>query len=699
MVCLLVLGALLPVVLGWSRPAHHGSAVAGDHRPPSNERTSLTFLYQNNLNASDDAYHVGAILLDPMGQHDIREACEEIGETLITRQTIDDHKDDFRSLFAYLTYSGRANTTASYYIRDGVLSVAQGAENFDFLSFPRRSFQFPVLCTQTSTGSITHDTATTHVGPKEVRVSAESNMYIGIRDRKSFRFLGIPYADRPQRFVYSTPYSRRSETIYATEYGPNCAQPGGGSEDCLFLNIHTPYIPKRGMTQNLKPVLFWIHGGGFTSGTGADPLTDGGNLASREDIVVVTINYRLSTLGFLAIPGTDIRGNFGLGDQVVALEWTRNNIAQFGGDPNRITIMGESAGAASVRALLGSSPADGLFHAAIAMSTMGGGDALGLSSSDPTTYSSYMTIRESYDLAGQHIVSAAGCSTGDLEDQTSCLEQVPASSLVGFDAVARHIVQDGHYVTEREMDLIEKKRNSSIPVMFGTTADEGAPMAKYPEAPVSNLREGIQIALGIGESQAQSIIDSGLFPSDESGNVTLDSFDIAQRVATDLYFRCVNQAAMFAGVASGVFQPSFYYQIETTTADYYPEHQGAHAATSEFPHGDADLPYFRIHGSDLPWIFGTLEPLRDGMDLDTVQLLSAYFAEFVRSGQPNPSAEYLEARRYQSTLDAVTQFDRWEPVSHSEGPIQLLSYPSFSGPFQDLKQCEFLQYPITYYFH
>jgi len=90
-------------------------------------------------------------------------------------------------------------------------------------------------------------------------------------------------------------------------------------------------LPKAGTKKNLRPVQFWIHGGGFEGGSGADPQTDGGNLASREDIVTVTFNYRIGTLGFLAIPGTDIKGNFGIGDQVNALDWVLANIASFGG--------------------------------------------------------------------------------------------------------------------------------------------------------------------------------------------------------------------------------------------------------------------------------------------------------------------------------------------------------------------------------
>ena len=139
-------------------------------------------------------------------------------------------------------------------------------------------------------------------------------------DQASFRFEGIPYANPPERFTYSTMYSG-SPTINATAYGPECIQSGVpepyGSEDCLYLNIYTPYIPQDGTesTEGLKPVMFWIHGGAFTSGAGSQ--SDGGNMASRGDVVIVTINYRLSTLGFLALEegaGADARTRVGLRD-------------------------------------------------------------------------------------------------------------------------------------------------------------------------------------------------------------------------------------------------------------------------------------------------------------------------------------------------------------------------------------------------
>jgi hypothetical protein len=176
----------------------------------------------------------------------------------------------------------------------------------------------PVLCTQSSKAS--QPVNSTATKSNQITVVVAGNEYLGYRNQKSFRFLGIRYADPPARFEYSQLYSKTGLIVNATTYGSECAQGTSGSEDCLFLNIQTPYIPKAGESSDLRPVYFYIHGGGFTSGSGADPSTDGGNMASREDVVSVQINYRLSTLGFLAVPGTEVKGNFGIGDQIIALE-------------------------------------------------------------------------------------------------------------------------------------------------------------------------------------------------------------------------------------------------------------------------------------------------------------------------------------------------------------------------------------------
>src|SRR4051812_48750437 len=145
---------------------------------------------------------------------------------------------------------------------------------------------------------------------------------------------------------------------------------GGGtvpaqSEDCLYLNVWTPAADDR-----RRPVMVWIHGGAFTSGSGATEWYDGTSFATRGDVVVVTINYRLGALGFLHLgellgPEYESSGNCGLLDQVAALGWVRDNIAAFGGNPDDVTIFGESAGSMSVASLLGTPSARGLFRRAI----------------------------------------------------------------------------------------------------------------------------------------------------------------------------------------------------------------------------------------------------------------------------------------------------------------------------------------------
>lgn len=301
----------------------------------SNSATSLTFLYQNNLNASD-INHAGAILLDPATQETGAAWCSSLGETLLPASTLQDHADNFQHIFSYLAFSGVAKANQEYYVENGVLAVTKMAEGGHFSvstsnNAPRHDLGrvLPVLCSQSShSNGATNAEAT---ASNELRILSSGNTYVGFRNQKSFRFVGIPYANPVRRWEHSAVFDRTGETIQATEYGPDCAQAGDAAavsgEDCLHLNIQTPYLPKKegGSTgtdrERLRPVMFSIHGGGFTGGSGGGSSgLDGGNMASREDIVSVQLNYRLSTLGFLAVPGTDIKGNYGIGDQITALK-------------------------------------------------------------------------------------------------------------------------------------------------------------------------------------------------------------------------------------------------------------------------------------------------------------------------------------------------------------------------------------------
>ncbi|MFW9848345.1 MAG: carboxylesterase/lipase family protein [Candidatus Thorarchaeota archaeon] len=194
----------------------------------------------------------------------------------------------------------------------------------------------------------------------------------GIQRANHLEFLGIRYAQAPLedlRFSEPIPVESWKGVYDATKYAPMAPQVWDDdppieleeSEDCLFLNVYTP-----GSDQKKRPVLFYIHGGAYAIGSGSRPRLYGGQLAERGDVVVVTIQYRLGPLGFLYMDG--IPANLGLKDQICALQWVKQNITLFGGDPDNITIFGQSAGSISVSYLLIMPKAKGLFHRAIAES-------------------------------------------------------------------------------------------------------------------------------------------------------------------------------------------------------------------------------------------------------------------------------------------------------------------------------------------
>ncbi|XP_045506360.1 juvenile hormone esterase-like [Colias croceus] len=200
--------------------------------------------------------------------------------------------------------------------------------------------------------------------------SAVENAY----GKPYFSFKGIPYAEPPigdLRFKAPKPKQPWTGVRQAKEHGPICFQynvfsrppVNTGEEDCLYLNVYTPYI----QPQKYLPVLVFIHGGAFMSGSGNQDFY-GPEFLIRHDVILVTINYRLEVLGFLCLDTEDIPGNAGLKDQVAALRWVQNNIRNFGGDPDNVTIFGESAGSASVSLHLVSPMSKGLFKRAIMQS-------------------------------------------------------------------------------------------------------------------------------------------------------------------------------------------------------------------------------------------------------------------------------------------------------------------------------------------
>lgn len=209
--------------------------------------------------------------------------------------------------------------------------------------------------------------------PRSAQVTCDAGTFRGERQGAVAAFRGIRYGTA-RRFQPPAPAPRQRGTIEATVFGPSCPQQGDKyrpqSEDCLFLNIWTP--DARAIAK--KPVMLYIHGGAYSSGSVVDPLNDGAALAEKGDVVVVTVNHRLNAFGYLylaRIAGGERApdsGNAGQLDLILALQWVQRNIAAFGGDPGNVTAFGQSGGGAKIATLMAMPAAKGLFHKAITMS-------------------------------------------------------------------------------------------------------------------------------------------------------------------------------------------------------------------------------------------------------------------------------------------------------------------------------------------
>lgn len=574
----------------------------------------------------------------------------------------------------------------------------------DVRSSKGKTAEYPVLCTQTAPFSNNQAQDKSEKWQVGVQGVNGNEKVTGFRDRLSFRFLGLRYAPKPERFTYSTLYrgdggKGKQKEVSGLEYGSQCVQGGGGagqSEDCLFLNVWTPYLPaaadggnkgkgKGGdkKKKDLRPVAVWIHGGAFTSGTSSDSTFDGGNMASRGDVVVVAINYRLSTLGFLALADGKTNGNYGLADQVTALQWVRENIAKFGGDPDQVTIFGQSAGAGSVRALLASPKAKGLFKGAIPLSNLGGINY-------GTTYSRYYTIAEEMAVAGNAILAATNCT------DVACLRQLPAEKLTSGTA-ARYLVVDGTYLVSPELDLSRSTGPSGIDLMMGIIHDDGAPFISYPST-------ANQTAYLLSQGFSPSLASPSLFPLPPTPNATLALFNSSSRLATDGIFRCIDQATVQAGLANNRFSRVFYYEFDRTyqTGGWPNLDVCEPPKTASHPFGDPSKPYLRCHSGELYYVFGNLArqglPVRDEKDLPFEQFVLDSFASFIRTGDPNPDEGFLRARGFESTRREV-QRGEWVASSRRAGVmLKVLDWPSrLESGWREVQQCKGIGLGVDYY--
>ncbi|PWB68239.1 MAG: hypothetical protein C3F15_16815 [Holophagae bacterium] len=441
-------------------------------------------------------------------------------------------------------------------------------------------------------------------------------------------FRGIPYAAPPvgdRRWKPPAPITPRQGVQRATDFAPVCVQatqsasfyrhiaetlgqdpklvsePGPSSEDCLYLNVWTPNLGGK----DLLPVMVWIHGGGNANGVAAAAQTDGARLA-RQGVVVVTISYRLNVFGFLAHPALTAEsehgssGNYALLDQIAALRWVQRNVSAFGGDPDQVTVFGESAGATDITYLLASPLAHGLFHHAAIQSggfavsdfrTLGEAEAVGAS------------FAEALGVVGSEAVLAA-MRAAPAEDVRRAWLAVkkPGTNAPNVD---RWVLPDA---TGRTFD--EGKHNQ-VPLIVGFNTDEWTTLRHYwPDVTLDGFRQVLGTIYGPLADRAME-----LYPATSDAEAAA----AADRWQTDWYFACPSRFIAERMARAG--GPVHFYMFSRAVQAPGGERLGAY------------------HGAEIPYVWDTLSVEtwvpRQLYDQELADAMSAAWVRFAATGNPN----------------------------------------------------------------
>ena len=459
-------------------------------------------------------------------------------------------------------------------------------------------------------------------------------------------FLGIPYAAPPvgtSRWTPPKPYGLFPGFLWqATQFGSECTQPGGiGSEDCLFLNVYTPASQPRANEANLRvqglPVMFWIHGGSLIRGAGNsyDPKR-----LVQNGVIVVTINYRLGYLGFFAHPAMDaeghLNGNYGLMDQQLALKWVRDNIAGFGGNPDRITIFGQSAGGQSVYSQLASPLAAGLFRRAIAES------GSYVSFQDYFNFIVPLATAETTGTMGVPSGTAISDAVGCISQTASCLRAVSASAFVAIEPATLYPFIDGALLPQALGAAFSSGQFNRVPVLTGTNHDEWRYFValQYDLAgnPILTAAQYATATAALSGTALQPTV-LALYPyaNYPTGGEALGAS------GTDGIFSCPARNAIRS---LSNFVTTYAYEFNDENA---PPPQSAFGGSLTFPLGayhTAELQYLFADTSFFGLPIGPLSPSQ--------QLLSdamiSYWTQFAKTGNPN-SSEQPAWSPYSTTAD------------------------------------------------
>ncbi len=446
-------------------------------------------------------------------------------------------------------------------------------------------------------------------------VSTTGGLVQGVATLDKRHFAGIPYAAPPVgplRWQPPQPAVPWTGVRDATRIGPRCVQDEGSDlemgrhadEDCLTLNVWTP--PP---TEELRPVMVWLHGGSFINGNGA--MYDSRWFVDRGDIVVVTLNYRLGALGFLAHPAlgpAGAVGNYGLADQQAALRWVRDNIAAFGGDPDKVTLAGESAGGMAVCDHLVAPDSRGLFRSAIIQSA---------------PCQAQLALPEAERISADY-ARDVGC--GDPATAAACLRALPVRELrkpVWYDRIGEDTLSGPVYgsavLPEDPMVAIRQGRGADVPVLIGSNRDEFTLFTA-----LQYLRDGRQYPPGeypdlLADTFGPDADAVGArYPLDRYGNRTASAYAAA---VTDGVFACV--ADQMAEQLAGVNDVYAY------------EFNDPNPPTPE-PMRDLPFPVGASHSLELRYLFdvGGAPPLNPAQQELSNQMID-FWASFVADGVPS----------------------------------------------------------------
>lgn len=463
-------------------------------------------------------------------------------------------------------------------------------------------------------------------------------------DAAVISFKGIPFAAPPVgplRWKAPQPAAKWTGVLKADHFGASCMQgpntPMGpwtkeymyvtpASEDCLYLNIWTP----KASAGAALPVLVYIYGGGFSSGSGDVPVYDGEALA-RTGMVVVTFNYRVGPFGFLAHPELTAEsdhhasGNYGLMDQIAALHWVADNIRGFGGDPSRVAIAGQSAGAMSVEDLLASPQAKGLFHAAIADSGIGGRGVPVKSLADA-------------EKAG------AAWAKSKKADSLAALRALPAASLLGGGQFSP--IVDGWVVPDQPMLLTTTAgRDNDVPVMTGFQADDFRMAGGGPPMTAARFE---QLARKMYGPMADEFLKLYPASTDEQAKES-ETRSARDRARSGMVLWGENRAATHK---SSVY---LYYFDRAIPWPAHPE-------------------FGAFHSGELPYTFGNLKVLDrpwEAVDHKIAHMMMAYWKNMTATANPNGTGE-----------------PRWDPVRASRASI--LRIGTDTGPIPPADDARFM---------